>query len=57
VRTQLPQRGRAAERNTAAQQSSGEEPGGTAPEVEGAMHLSFLPGARLRPGCAPLRPD
>jgi hypothetical protein len=57
VVTQLSQRSRTAERNTAAEEGDGEKPDGTAPEVEGAMHLSFLPGARLRPGCAPLRPD
>ena len=46
--TQLSQRSRAAERNTAAEESSGEKPGGTAPEVEGAMHLSFSTAGALK---------
>ena len=42
---ELSQSGRATERHSAAQQSSSEEPGGAASEVEGAMHaFSFYRG-------------
>jgi len=60
VLTKLPQRGRAAKRNAAAQEGNREEPGGAAPEVEEVMHalVSTEGGlnARLRSVKFPLRP-